>query len=149
MIAQLCFPKRSAGNPPGLPLDEVGRQSISSVQAIEAGRTTDEQRVVEIVLSEPGYTRHLILSLNLSAATVFSIPARFASGEWSAWRPADFQSAHPELQFLLLSEQRVPDRSAAPATAPRIRYQVMPYERYLERDRARRERGAPHDLPAC
>jgi hypothetical protein len=149
VIAQLCFPQRSGGTPPGLPLDEVGRGSISSVQAIEAGITTDDQRVVEIVLSEPGYARHLILSLNLSPATVFIIPARFVSGEWSAWRAADFQSAHPELQFLLLSEQRVPDRSTVPDTAPRIRFHVMTYERYLERDRARRERGAPRDLPAC
>ncbi len=149
VIAQLCFPQRAADPNPGLPLDEVGRGSISSVQATEAGFTTDEQRVVEIVLSEPGYARHLILSLDLAAATVFSIPARFIAGEWSAWRPADFQSAHPELQFLLLSEQRVPDRAAVPGSAPRIRFQVMPYERYLERDRARREQAAPRNLPAC
>jgi hypothetical protein len=149
VIAQLCFPQRKAGAPPGLPLDEVGRGSISSVYAVEAGFTTDEQRVVEILLSEPGYARHLILSLNLSAATVFTIPTRFLPGDWSAWRPAEFQSMHPELQFLLLSEQRVPDRSAAPDSAPRIRFQVMPYERFLERDRVRREQGAPRDLPAC
>lgn len=149
VIAQLCFPQRSTGTPPGLPLDEVGRGSISSVQAIEAGFTTAEQRVVEIVLSEPGYARQLILSMDLSAATVFSIPSRFVSGEWSAWRAADFQSAHPELLFLLLSEQRVPDRTTVPEAAPRVRFQVMPYERYLERQRQRREQGAPHDLPAC
>lgn len=149
VIAQLCFPQRTAVVPRGLPLDEVGRQSISAVHAIEAGFTTDGQRVVEVVLSEPGYARHLILALDVAAAIVFSIPGRFAAEGWSPWKMADFQSAHPELQFLLLSEQRVPDRSAAPAAAPRIRFQVMPYERYLERDRARRQQGASRDLPAC
>jgi hypothetical protein len=148
VIAQLCFPQRAAEKPPWLPVDEVRRGSIAAVQALEAGLTTDDQRVVELVLSEPGYSRHLILSLE-PAATVFMIPGRFTAGEWSAWRPADFQSAHPELQFFLLSDQRVPDRSTVPEAAPRIRFQVMPYEQYLELERRRREQGAPHDLPAC
>jgi hypothetical protein len=149
IVAQLCFPKRASGIAPWLPLDEVGRQSITAVQAIEAGLTTDDQRVVELALGEPGYSRHLILSLDPSAAIVFHIPARFSPGEWSPWRPADFQSAHPELQFFLLSEQRIPDRAAATNGAPRIRFNVMPYEQYLERERRRREQGVPHDLPAC
>lgn len=149
VIAQLCFPKQASANSSWLRVDEVGRQSISAVQAIEAGLTTGEQRVVELVLSEPGYPRHLILSLDPTAAMVFVMPGRFASGEWSPWRPADFQSAHSELQFFLLSDQRVPDRSAAPEAAPRIRFRVMSYEQYREHARLRREQALPHDLPAC
>ena len=147
IVAQLCLPKASAESPYSLPLDEIGLNSINSVWGRQAGLTTAGQSVFEAYLGERGYARYLVFTGRKPPSMVFVIPARVSPDSWTEWRAADFQSAHPELQFVLLSDQRVGDRDAPPDDAPRIRYQVLPFEQYLERSGARN--GGERDIPAC
>jgi len=132
-------------------MDEIARHEMgSTLGGGQAAVTVSNQPVFEAALLPPKEVRYLLVKMKSDGeASVFRIPEGLASTDWTDWRLPDFQSSQPLLDFALLRNQEVTDRSAPGSSAPRARYQIVPFNTYLERVRAHRETGKDQGLPGC